>query len=166
MKRLITYSLLIVTLLLTSCSSSKKVSTTVKQYNVETMGVGNDGTYIIRVTDYFRSTDESVYLDGLKRDAVHSVIYQGIPAGNGSIRQPALMNADTRVDGNEQALNEFFEQKLYLNYINSVVNSSKKITKIKDSKDYKISVVISVDKERLRKYLIDKKIIKPLDFLF
>ncbi len=166
MKRLITYSLLIVTLLLTSCSSSKKVSTTVKQYNVETMGVGNDGTYIIRVTDYFRSTDESVYLDGLKRDAVHSVIYQGIPAGNGSIRQPALMNADTRVDGNEQALNEFFEQKLYLNYINSVVNSSKKITKIKDSKDYKISVVISVDKERLRKYLIDNNIIKPLDFLF
>ena len=166
MKRLITYSLLIVTLLLTSCSSSKKVSTTVKQYNVETMGVGNDGTYIIRVTDYFRSTDESVYLDGLKRDAVHSVIYQGIPAGNGSIRQPALMNADTRVDGNDQALNEFFEQKLYLNYINSVVNSSKKITKIKDSKDYKISVVISVDKERLRKYLIDNNIIKPLDFLF
>jgi len=142
------------------------MTSTVKQYNVETMGVGTDGTYLIRVTDYFRSNDESVYLDGLKKDAVHCVIYQGIPAGNGSMKQPALMNTDTRVEGNEQALNEFFEQKLYLNFINSVVNSSKKITKMKDSKDYKISVVISVEKEELRKYLIDNNIIKPLDFLF
>lgn len=166
MRKVITYSLLIIALFLTSCSSSKKMTSTVKQYNVETMGVGTDGTYLIKVTDYFRSADESVYLDGLKKDAVHCVIYQGIPAGNGSIKQPALMNADTRVEGNEQALNDFFEQKLYLNYINSVVNSSKKITKMKDSKDYKISVVISVNKDDLRKYLIDNNIIKPLDFLF
>lgn len=166
MKRIVTYLLLVIALFLTSCSSSKKMTSTVKQYNVETMGVGNDGTYLIRVTDYFRSNDESVYLDGLKKDAIHCVIYQGIPAGNGSMKQPALMNADTRVEGNEQALNEFFEQKQYLNFINSVVNSSKKITKMKDSKDYKISVVISVEKEELRKYLIDNNIIKPLDFLF
>ena len=155
-----------VSLLLTSCSSSKKTVTNVKLYSVETMGVGNDGTYLIKVTDYFRSADESVYLDGLKRDAVHCIIYQGIPAGNGSIKQPALMNADTRLDGNEQALNEFFEQKLYLNYINSVVNSSKEITKLKDSKDYKISAIISVNKDDLRKYLIDNKIIKSLDYIF
>lgn len=166
MKRIITYSLLVIALFLTSCSSSKKVTSNVKQYDVETMGVGNDGTYLIRVTDYFRTTDEMVYLDGLKKDAVHCVIYQGIPAGNGSIKQPALMTSDTKVEGNEQALNNFFEQKLYLNYINSVVNSSKKITKMKDSKDYKISVVISVNKDDLRKYLIDNNIIKPLDFLF
>ncbi|MBQ8223362.1 MAG: hypothetical protein IJZ87_08495 [Bacteroidales bacterium] len=166
MKRIIIYSLLVIALFLTSCSSSKKVTSNVKQYDVETMGVGNDGTYLIRVTDYFRTTDEMVYLDGLKKDAVHCVIYQGIPAGNGSIKQPALMTSDTKVEGNEQALNNFFEQKLYLNYINSVVNSSKKITKMKDSKDYKISVVISVNKDDLRKYLIDNNIIKPLDFLF
>ncbi len=166
MKRLFVYLVLAVSLLLTSCSSSKKTVTNVKLYSVETMGVGNDGTYLIKVTDYFRSADESVYLDGLKRDAVHCIIYQGIPAGNGSIKQPALMNADTRLDGNEQALNEFFEQKLYLNYINSVVNSSKEITKLKDSKDYKISAIISVNKDDLRKYLIDNKIIKSLDYIF
>ena len=166
MKRLFVYLVLAVSLLLTSCSSSKKTVTNVKLYSVETMGVGNDGTYLIKVTDYFRSADESVYLDGLKRDAVHCIIYQGIPAGKGSIKQPALMNADTRLDGNEQALNEFFEQKLYLNYINSVVNSSKEITKLKDSKDYKISAIISVNKDDLRKYLIDNKIIKSLDYIF
>ncbi len=166
MKKSIVYFVLVVLLFLTSCSSSKKMTTNVKQYDVETMGVGNDGTYLIRVTDYFRSADENVYLDGLKKDAIHSVIYYGIPAGNGSIKQPALINADTRLDGSEQALNDFFEQKLYLNFINSVVNSSKTITKVKDTKNYKISVVISVNKDDLRKYLIDNNIIKSLDYLF
>ena len=130
------------------------------------MGVGIDGTYLIRVTDYFRTTDERVYLDGLKKDAVHSVIYSGIPAGNGSIRQPALLNKDTRIEGSEEALNNFFEQKLYNNFINSVVNSSKNIVKIQGSKDYKISVTLSVNKDELRKYLIDNNIIKSLDYLF
>ena len=166
MKRLIACFLIVIALFMTSCSSSKKMTTTVKQYNVETMGVGNDGTYLIRVTDYFRTADERIYLEGLKKDAVHCVIYSGIPAGNGSIKQPALMNSDTKIEGNEEALNNFFEQGLYNNFISSIVNSSKKITKIKNSKDYKISVVISVKKDDLRKYLIDNNIIKPLDFIF
>ena len=151
---------------LVSCSSSKKMTTTVKDYNVRTMGVGVDGTYLINVTDYFRTTDETVYLDGLMKDAVHCVIYSGIPAGNGSIQQPALMNNDTRIDGNEEALNQFFEQKQYVNFINSIVNSSKTIVKVKDSKDYKISVTLSVKKDELRNYLIDNNIIKPLNYLF
>lgn len=166
MKKLLLYLSLVLMMFLASCSSSKKMSTTVKEYNVETMGVGVDGTYLIRVTDYFRTTDERVYLDGLKKDAVHNVIYSGIPAGNGSIRQPALLNKDTRIEGSEEALNNFFEQKLYNNFINSVVNSSKNIVKIQGSKDYKISVTLSVNKDELRKYLIDNNIIKSLDYLF
>ena len=153
-------------MILTSCSSSKKMAVSVRQYEVETLGVGVDGTYLIKVTDYFKTTDEKLYLDGLKKDAVHCVIYNGVPAGNGSMKQPALMTNDTRMEGNEKALNDFFEQKLYLDFINSVVNSSKTITKIKGSKDYKISVGISVNKDELRKYLIDNDIIKPLNYLF
>ena len=76
------------------------------------------------------------------------------------------MNKDTKIEGNEQALNEFFEQKQYLQFINTIVNSSKTIVKLKDSKDYKISVVISVNKDQLRKYLIDNDIIKSLDYIF
>lgn len=166
MKKLLLYLSLVLMVFLASCSSSKKMSTTVKEYDVETMGVGVDGTYLIKVTDYFRTTDERVYLDGLKKDAVHCVIYKGIPAGNGSINQPALLNKDTRIEGNEEALNNFFEQKLYNNFINSVVNSSKNIVKLQGSKDYKISVTLSVNKDELRKYLIDNNIIKPLDYLF
>ncbi len=160
MKKIAFYLGLVVLILLTSCSSSMKMSAAIKTYEVETMGIGTDGTYLIKVTDYFRTSDEIVYLDGLKRDAVHCVIYSGIPAGNGSIYQPPLMNSDTKIEGCEQALNDFFGQKEYLNFINSVVNSSKTITRLKDSKDYRISAVISVNKDELRNYLIDKKIIK------
>ena len=166
MKKIVFYFGMVMLLMFTSCSSSKNVSSDVRRYNVETMGIGIDGTYLIKVTDYFKTTDENIYIDGLKRDAVHCIIYSGIPAGNGSINQPPLMNSDTRLDGNEQSLNDFFEQKLYNNFINSVVNSSKTITKIKGSKDYKISAVISVNKDDLRKYLIDNGIIKSLDYIF
>lgn len=166
MKKFVYYFSMLVLLFLTSCASSKKMTSTIKQYDVETMGVGVDGTYLIKVTDYFKTPDERIYLDGLKSDAVHCVIYSGIPAGNGSINQPALLNNDTRLDGSEEALNVFFEQKQYLNFINNVVNSSKNIVKIQGSKDYKISVTLSVNKDALRKYLIDNNIIKPLNFLF
>ncbi len=166
MKRFLLYLSLAVSMLLASCSTSKKMTSTVKCYDVETMGVGVDGTYLIKVTDHFKTTDERIYLDGLKSDAVHCVIYSGIPAGNGSINQPALLNSDTRLDGSEEALNDFFEQKIYNNFINSVVNSSKTIVKIKGSKDYKISVTLSVKKDELRNYLIDNNIIKPLNYLF
>lgn len=166
MRKSVFFYMMLVFLTLTSCSSSKKLSSNDRQYEVVTLGVGNDGTYLIKVTDYFRTTDENIYIDGLKKDAVHCVIYSGIPAGNGSMKQPALMTNDTRIDGNEVALNNFFEQKLYLNYINSVINSSKTIVKIKGSKDYRISVGISVNKDDLRKYLVDNGIIKPLDYLF
>ncbi|MBR5604625.1 MAG: hypothetical protein IKY27_02825 [Bacteroidales bacterium] len=166
MRKLVLYFIVFISLTLTSCSSSKKLASNVKDYNVQTMGVGIDGTYLINVTDYFKTTDERVYLDGLKKDAVHCVIYSGIPAGNGSIKQPALLNNDTRIEGNEEALNQFFEQKLYLNFINSIVNSSKTIVRVKDSKDYKISVTMSVNKDELRNYLIDNNIIKSLNYLF
>ena len=166
MKKILFCCTMLIFMILTSCSSSKKMAVSVRQYEVETLGVGVDGTYLIKVTDYFKTTDEKLYLDGLKKDAVHCVIYNGVPAGNGSMKQPALMTNDTRIEGNEKALNDFFEQKLYLDFINSVVNSSKTITKIKGSKDYKISVGISVNKDELRKYLIDNDIIKPLNYLF
>ena len=166
MRKLLFCFMTFIVLMLTSCSTSKNMTSIVRQYEVETLGVGTDGTYLIKVTDYFRTTDERVYLDGLKKDAVHCVIYSGIPAGNGSMKQPALMTNDTRIEGNEELLDNFFEQKLYLNFINSVVNSSKTITKIQGSKDYKISAGISVNKDDLRKYLIDNNIIKPLNFLF
>lgn len=152
-------------LILTSCSSTKIISDD-RQYYVEAMGVGNDGTYVIKVTDFFRTVDEEVYLDGLKKDAVHCVIYNGIPAGNGSMRQPALMTYDTRLEGCEQLLNDFFQQKQYHLFVNAIVNSSKTISKIKGSKNYKISVIMSVAKDDLRQYLIDKNIIKPLNYIF
>lgn len=162
----ITYLALFVILILSSCTSTKKVATVTKDYEVETMGVGKDGTYLIKVTDYFKTADERVYIDGLKKSAVHCVIYRGIPAGNGSLKQPALMNNDTKIEGNEQALNDFFEQKQYLNFVGSIVNSSKSITRIKGSKDFKISLTVSVNKDELRKYLSDNGIIKSLDFIF
>lgn len=172
MKKLKIIIILVLALGITSCSTMNKTVTNRPDFNkwnyeVENMGVGNDGTYLIKVSDYFNSTDESVYMEKLKRDAVHSVVYQGVPAGNGCIRQPALMTNDSKIEGCETFLEEFFVPKgKSISFVGSVSNGSKEIIRLKKTNNYKISIVLSVNKDDLRKYLINNNVIKPLDNIF
>lgn len=178
MKKIV-YLALFALLFLGSCTSTKKITAPASQptaedrlmsiasgYEVQTMGVGTDGTYLIKVTDYFPTSDERVYIEGLKKDAVHCVIFKGIPAGNGSLKQPALRTNDTKIEDKEQAFHDFFANKQYLNFVSSIVNSSKTITRIQGSKNFKISLTMSVDKDKLRKYLTDNNMIKSLNYIF
>lgn len=174
------YFALFALLVLSSCTSTKttversytpptaeqRLNSIVGAYDVETVGIGKDGTYLIRVTDNFSTTDEEVYIDGLKKDAVHCVIFKGIPAGKGSLKQPALRTEDTKIEGTEEALIDFFKQGQYLQFVGSIVNSSKSITRVKSTKDFKISLTVSVNKDELRKYLTENNMIKSLDFIF
>lgn len=178
MKKLV-YLVLFAVLVLSSCTSTKKVSQQTPtltaedrlnyiagSYDVETMGVGKDGTYLIKVTDNFPTADEKTYIDGLKKDAVHCVIFRGIPAGHGSLKQPALRTEDTKIEGCEQAFFDFFDNGQYLRFVGSIVNSSKSITRVKETKDFRISLTVSVNKDELRKYLTENNMIKSLDYIF
>ena len=132
-------------------------------YEIETKGVGEGGTYMIKVSDYFKSPKDP-YLDKLKRDAVHCIIYKGIPAGNGSIKQPALIQENNKIEGGESFLEPFLaDGGAAASFVNSVSQGSTEIIKIKKTKQYKISIVLSVSKDKLRDELIKSNVIKPLD---
>lgn len=172
MKKLKIITILALSLGITSCSTMNKSFNNRSNlnkwnYEVENMGVGNDGTYLIKVRDYFNSTDESVYMEKLKRNAVHSVVYQSIPTGNGCIKHPALITNDSKIEGRESFLEDFFVPKgKSISFVGSVSNSSKEIIRLKKSNNYKISIVLSVNKDDLCKYLINNNVIKPLDNIF
>ena len=135
-------------------------------YEVETKGVGNDGTYLVRITDYVKTRKEP-FLEILKRDAVHAVMFDGIPAGGGSVAQPALINDENRIEEPEFYMNDFFvDNGPYLNFVNDVAIASLSVVKMKKPSRFKVSVVISIKKDDLRKYLVDSKIIKSADDLF
>ena len=137
----------------TSCGSASKLSKadTPWTYEIESVGVGADGTYAIRVWSYYKNA--KMPLEVAKRNAVHAVIFKGVPAGNGAASQP-LSASDTAFFDN------FFIAD-YQNYINSVANSSLRIIKLR-AREYKIGYVVSVAKDNLRKYLEDQGVIKGL----
>ncbi|MCK9640512.1 MAG: hypothetical protein M0R39_11450 [Prolixibacteraceae bacterium] len=134
------------------------------QYNYELacLGVGNDGTKLLKVWGYGKKVDNAIY--DAKRTSVAAVIFRGIPAGNGAAPTPSLLP----VDGYEQHMDffdEFFKDGgMYLSFVNLTTDGTPGGSdNIKMSHGYKVAVSASINFNELRKYLQDKGIIKRLD---
>ena len=126
-------------------------------YEVENMGVGIDGTYVVRISCYSRNKVVSSNI--IKKNAVHAVIFKGVPAGNGSPAQPAICKSSA-MDENPAFFDSFFESE-YLRFINSVSRNSLTCYKI-SNREYKTSCVVSVSKNALRKYLEQNGVARSL----
>lgn len=150
--------LLLLPLLVYSCGTASKVNRADQpwSYEVESMGVGADGTYVLRVWTYWRTPDLPV--EEAKKNAVHAVIFRGIPAGNGATAQPALRSAELTPE--ETVFFDSFFQSGYQRFIGSV-NSAIQVTQT-GRKEYRIAVTMSVTKDNLRKFLEEKGMIKSL----
>ena len=98
-------------------------------------------------------------LEVAKRNAVHAVIFKGVPAGNGAASQPPMVTG--QLSASDTAFFDNFFIADYQNYINSVANSSLRIIKLR-AREYKVGYVVSVAKDNLRKYLEDQGVIKGL----
>lgn len=151
--------LLFIPLLLHSCGTASKVNREDQpwSYETESLGVGNDGTYAIRVWSYYRSAGMPVEL--AKKNAVHSVIFRGVPAGNGASAQPPLKSGE--LTPSETAFFEKFFQNEYQRFVNSVASGSVQVIQT-GRKEYKIGYAVSVAKDNLRKYLEDNGMVKAL----
>jgi len=134
------------------------------QYNYEIacLGVGNDGTKLIKVWGYGKKVDNAIY--DAKRTAVAAVIFRGVPAGNGAAPTPSLLP----IDGYEKSMDffdEFFKDGgMYLSFVNLTTDGTPGgKDNIKMSHGYKVAVSASINFNELRKYLQDKGIVKRLD---
>ena len=137
-----------------SCGSASRLSKadTPWTYEIESVGVGADGTYAIRVWSYYKNA--KMPLEVAKRNAVH-------PAGNGAASQPPL-KTDAVTASDSVFFGNFFQGE-YQDYINSVASGSRQVLKVKGrSYKYKIGYVISVAKDRLRKRLEEQGVVRAL----
>ena len=133
----------------TSCGSASKLSKADTPWTY--------GTYAIRVWSYYKNA--KMPLEVAKRNAVHAVIFKGVPAGNGAASQPPMVTG--QLSASDTAFFDNFFMADYQNYINSVANSSLRIIKLR-AREYKVGYVVSVAKDNLRKYLEDQGVIKGL----
>ncbi|WP_245539697.1 hypothetical protein [Riemerella columbina] len=91
-----------------SCSTSQ-VS---YEYEMVCMGVGSQGSNLVKVYSYASTMNEAI--KQVKRDAVHGILFKGILGGNGCSSQPPIVSS-LELENNRKFFDNFFEYPfLYL----------------------------------------------------
>jgi hypothetical protein len=131
-------------------------------YEIQSLGVGQDGTKLVKIWGYGKKADDAVY--EAKRNAVAAVIFRGVPAGNGAAATPSILTIDG-YEKNADFFDDFFKAGgMYLSFVNSTTDGMPGgADRIKMKKGYKVALSASVAYDQLRKYLEEKGIAKKLD---
>jgi len=130
-------------------------------YEIEPVGVGSQGTYLIKVWSY--SKKPLVALEQAKKNAVHGIIFKGFLGVNGIPGQRPLTNNPNLEIEQAEFFKNFFDGGKYMKFVN-VSNDGAVAAedRLKVGKEYKIGVIVSVNVAGLRKDLEDGGILKGL----
>ena len=133
------------------------------EYEIECAGVGTDGTYLVKVWSY--SKKSNVALDQAKKNAVHGIVFKGFAGGaQGCTAQKPLASSPSIEQEKADFFDAFFaDNGKYMKYVGSSGdNSVAPPDRIKVGKEYKVGVIVSVQKDALRKDLEAAGIVKGL----
>ncbi|MFA6127494.1 MAG: hypothetical protein WC699_09325 [Bacteroidales bacterium] len=130
-----------------------------KNYEVECLGTGTQGSQLLKVWGYGKTPEDAVIQ--AKRNAVHAVIFKGITAGQGCMKRPLVTEA-----GVEQSKSDYFDLFFapagkYLNFVSLSGEGVQDRIKV-DKKTYKVAIHVSVMHTALRQELEAAGIIKKL----
>ena len=132
-------------------------------YEIEPVGVGTQGSYLIKVWSY--SKKPMVALEQAKKNAVHGIIFKGFTGIQGVPGQrPLTNNPNLEVEQAEFFKNLFAEGGKYMKFVNITNDGSVAAEdRLKIGKEYKIGVVVSVNVAGLRKDLEDAGMVRGLN---
>ena len=133
------------------------------EYEIECAGVGTDGTYLVKVWSY--SKKANVAIDQAKKNAVHGIVFKGFAGGaQGCTAQKPLASSPAIEQERADFFDIFFaDNGKYMKYVGSSGdNNIGSGDRVKVGKEYKIGIIVSVQKEALRKDLEAAGIIKGL----
>lgn len=149
-----------------------EIATEEFRYEIECAGEGTKGTYLVKVWSYFEIKNSKnisklmpVISEESKKNAVHGILFKGYSGGSGQKcrSQSPIVTAAEFERKQKKFLTSFFENDgLYMKYVtasndaapNSIIKMGKKM--------YKVSMIVSVKKDDLRKYLEENNIIRGL----
>jgi hypothetical protein len=132
------------------------------RYEIEGVGEGKEGTYLIKVWTYSKKSE--VAIEQAKKNAIHGIIFKGYTGVGRISSQPALAT-DPGVEFEKADFFDpfFIENGGYMKYINVTGDGSVAPEDVlKVNKEYKIGVIVSVKKDMLKKDLIAAGVIKSL----
>lgn len=133
------------------------------RYEIEAVGTGVQGTYLIKVWTY--STKPDVAIEQAKKNAVHGIIFRGFSGKQGVPGQKAL-TPDVNL---EQEKAEFFKPFFanggkYMKFVSLTNDGSVGAgDRLKVGKEYKIAVIVSVNVAALRADLENAGMLRSLN---
>lgn len=129
-------------------------------YQIEGAGTGAQGTYLVRVS--VLTGKSKIPDDEIGRCAVHGVLFRGFANSETRQHQKPLAGS-ALVEGQH---NDFFEQFFEKDYVNyyQLVSGSRQV--VKAGKQYKVTGVVTVAKDQLRKDLHEAGIVKSMNYMF
>lgn len=134
------------------------------RYEIVPVGVGSQGTVLIKVYSYAKNEKSAVEL--AKENAVHGVLFKGVVGGNGASAQPPIVKPEEK-EMHQDFFNDFFLNGDYLQFVSlSSDGTVSSDDRLKVGNLYKIGIIVSVNKAGLRKYLENEGIIKKFGSVF
>lgn len=133
-------------------------------YDIVCAGTGIEGSYLTKVSVYSSKPDKEVEINLIKA-AVHGVIFKGLGSTTDCKGQRALVTDPEAEKTYADFFESFFTTPTQFSLYASLVEGTLKVTKIK-KKLYRLSAVVSVEKDRLRQLLEQRKISKGFQDLF
>lgn len=134
------------------------------RYEIECVGTGENGNYLIKVWSFSRRPD--VAAEQAKKNAVHGVIFKGLPSGErGCFSQPPLARSSNLEQEKEQFFEEFFSDGgKYGKFVNLTTNGAIATgDRLRiNRREYKIGIIVSVNKDLLRRDLEEAGILRSL----
>lgn len=163
MKRIFAICFLAFVSTLIGCGPKKiDIYTNVWRYNIEPTYTSKSGSKALKIWSYSRNT--SYGLELAKRNAVHGVIFKGIPASaDGRVPgQMALLRSSTSESQNQEYFNNFFANGgSYLKFVTQASDEAPEIIRVNNN-EFKIGIVVTVNSDLLRKQLEQDGIIRKL----
>ena len=164
MKKLILALLVVLTAQGTMAQAKEKAEKATREwrYEIECAGIGSDGSYLVKVWSY--SKNPKVATAQAKKNAVHGVIFKGFAGGRGcNAQKPLASNPNIEME-KEEFFRPFFEDGgKYMKFVTESSDGNISAEdRMKVGKEYKIGMIVSVQKDLLRKDLEDAGIIRGL----
>ena len=132
---------------------AKKISW---NYEIEGVGTGVEGTYLVKVTVIAKKPNVSD--DEILRSAIHGILFRGFESKQYRQHQRPMVESGAESQ-HEAFFNSFFSSDLS-GYARTI-DGSRQVKMV--SKTYRVSAQVQVHKEKLRQYMEQQNIIKPLN---
>lgn len=139
--------------------SAKDLTLADIEYDIEGAGVGQQGTYLVKVT--VTCKEKNLPENVLAMAAVHGVLFRGFNNPEKRIRQKPLAGSAAAEAQGKDVFEPFFgKDGDYRNYANVAGNTR---SVMKSGKKWKTSAVVSVAKDQLRHDLQEAGAIRGLN---